>query len=161
MYIGTHILTAVSWEEYSYTSQAVSELMAVKAPTRPLLYVSFLIYNGLMIAFGLGIRGTESEQAAIRVTGALLIVFGLQGFVGLHFPVHSRGAETTMTTTDIMHIIFTIVSVLLILLFIGFGAFTHRKGFRWYSIGTIFAIVLFGVLRGLQGPRIAEGLPTP
>lgn len=161
LYIGADILAAMVWEEYSYVSHSASELMAVEAPTRPLLYVLFLVYNGLMIAFGLGIWRINSQKPATRITGALIIVYGLQGFAGLHFPMHSRGVEAAMTTTDFMHIVFTIVTVLLILLFIGFGAFTHGKRFLWYSIATLFVILLFGILGGLQGPRVAEGLPTP
>lgn len=151
----------MSWNAYSYISQSASELMAVEAPTRPLLVVSFLFYNALVIAFGTGIWGTESRKPAMRITGALLIGFGLQGLVGLQFPMHLRGVAGTMTTTDRLHLVFTSLTVLFILLFIGFGAFTHAKPFRVYSIVTILVLVIFGALAGLQGPRIAAQLPTP
>ena len=55
----------------------------------------------------------------------------------------------------------TIVLVLLILLFIGFGATAEGKWFQLYSIGTILTLLVFGALAGIQGPRIAANLPTP
>jgi hypothetical protein len=60
-----------------------------------------------------------------------------------------------------MHIIITSVIVLLTLLAIGFGAAARGKWFRLYSIGTILTLIVFGVLAGLDGPRIAAQLPTP
>jgi len=34
LYVGTDIAASIRYEGYSYTSQAVSELMAVAAPTK-------------------------------------------------------------------------------------------------------------------------------
>jgi hypothetical protein len=53
------------------------------------------------------------------------------------------------------------VTVLLMLLAIGFGAAAFGKRFRLYSIATIALLVVFGALTGLQAPRIAANLPTP
>lgn len=51
--------------------------------------------------------------------------------------------------------------VLLFMLSVGFGAAAHGKRFRLYSIATILAIILFGVLTSLYVPRMEAGLPTP
>jgi hypothetical protein len=53
------------------------------------------------------------------------------------------------------------VTVLLIFLIIGVGAIAFGKWFRLYSIVTILVLVVFGVLGGSAGPRVAAGLPTP
>ena len=37
----------------------------------------------------------------------------------------------------------------------------HGKRFRLYSIGTILILILFGVLSGMDGTRVAAQLPTP
>lgn len=161
VYVGADILAALQWEGYSYTSQGISELMAIGAPTRPFLVVLFTIHNVLAIAFGLGIYwATDSRKRALRFTGILLIGYGIVGLVALlFFPMHLRG--TVGTISDTGHIIFTFASVLFLLLPIGFGANAHGKRFRLYSIGTILILLLFGAWAGMDGPRIAAQLPTP
>jgi hypothetical protein len=74
-------------------------------------------------------------------------------------PMHLRGAESTLT--DTLHIAFSIVTVLIFMFEIAFGAAAFGKRFRLYSIGTMVIMVTFGVLTGLDGPRIAANLPTP
>jgi len=58
--------------------------------------------------------------------------------------MHQRGVEATLT--DIMHIILTTVTVLFILLQIGFGATAFGTRFRLYSTGTLLVVVVFGAL---------------
>ena len=160
LYVSADILAAIKWEDYSYTSQSVSELMAIGAPTRPLIILLFSIYNVLVIAFGLGIWGTDTKKRSLRITGVLLVGYGIMGFVGLLvFPMHLRGTEKTIT--DTMHIIITCVIVLLILLSIGFGSVTDGKPFLIYSIATIVVLLLFGIFAGMDGPRVDVQLPTP
>ena len=53
------------------------------------------------------------------------------------------------------------VLVLLIFLFIAFGATAAGKWFRFYSIGTILTLLVFCTLAGMQDPRVAANLPTP
>lgn len=159
LYVSTDILATMQWEGYSYTSQSISELMAIGAPTRSIVVSLFSIYNMLIIAFGLGIWITDIRKR-VRFTGVLLIGYGIVGLVTLlFFPMHLRGAEKTIS--DTMHVTLTSVIVLLILLSIGFGATAEGKWFRLYSIGTILILILFGVLAGLDGPRVAAQLPTP
>lgn len=158
LYVITDILAAIQWESYSYTSQAVSELQAIGAPTRPFVISLFSAYGMLVMAFGLGIWVTDGRKRARF--GIILFGYGIVGAVTLlFFPMHLRGAEGTIS--DIMHATLTGVIVLFILLFIGLGGTLHGKWFRLYSIGTILIILLFGVLAGLDGPRITAQLPTP
>ena len=161
VYICTDIVAAISWEDYSYTSQMISELMAIGAPTRPLLVTSFSVYNALVIAFGIGVWLSTGVKRSLRIVGTLMVAYAVVGLVGLLFaPMHLRGAEATLT--DTMHIIVTGVISILILLLIGFGATADGKWFRLYSIGSIVTILVFGALAGLLGgPRIAAGLPNP
>lgn len=162
LYVGIDILASMQWEGYSYTSQAFSELTAIEAPTRSLMiFGSAIPYALLMMAFAVGVWASAGRKRALRVVAGLLIahtVAGLSG--GVVFPMHSRG-QTAMTFTDTMHIAATIVEVLSILLFIGFGAAAFGKWFRLYSIGTILLLVLGGTVEGLNAPLMAAGLPTP
>ena len=159
LYIASDIVAAISWESYSYTAQSVSELRASGAPTRPFLVPVLLIYAMLEIAFGLGVRGAAGQKRALRIAGALLIGLGVVDLAAPFFPMHLRGAEFTMI--DTAHIILTVVTVLLILLVIGFGAFADGKQFRLYSIATILILFVCGAWAFSDGPRIAANLPTP
>jgi len=159
LYVGTDIAAAMLYEGYSYINQAVSELSAIGAPTRPLWVAMSFLYNPLVIAFGVGVWGSAGGKRSLRVAGILLIVYGVLGLMAFLFPMNLREAEKTLT--DTMHIIGTSVTVLLILLFIGFGSSAGGKWFRLYSILTIVALLVFGALAGMQGPRIEAGLPTP
>lgn len=160
LYVAADILAALRWGGYSYASQAVSELMAVGAPTRPFMITSFTVYGGLVIAFGIGVCMAAGRKRSLLITGILLTAYGAIGEAGLlWFPMHLRGAANSFT--DTMHIIDTGLLVLLTLMFIGFGASADERWFRIYSIGTILILLVFGILAAMDGPRVAAQLPTP
>lgn len=118
------------------------------------------VYNILVIAFGLCIWATDSRKRSLRFTGILLIGYAIVGIVTpVFFPAPLRGTEATIANT--MHLPFTGLEVLCILLSVGFGAAAHGKWFRLYSIGTILIVTLFGAWSGLYVPRIEAQLPTP
>jgi hypothetical protein len=160
LYVATTIIGAMVWEGYDSISQTVSELFAIDAPSRTLVIALFLVYNALMIAFGVGVWRSAGSKRALQVVGGLMVVDQVRGVAGTLFaPMHLRGVQGT--STDIWHIILTSSTVLLILLIIGLGATAFGKRFRLYSIGTILALVVFGTLAGLEGSRLAANLPTP
>jgi len=158
LYISTDILAAMTSPGYSYLNQAVSELSAIGAPTRPLWLAMSFLFNPLLIAFGIGVRRAAGEKRSLRITGILLAVWGVVGFLWLPFPMHLRGAERSFT--DTMHIVMTGVTVLLMTAFIGFGAAARGKWFRIYSVLTIVLMYGFGALTGMLATRIDTG-PTP
>jgi hypothetical protein len=162
LYVGIDIFAAMQWESYSYTSQAFSELTAIEAPTRPLMVFGNAIpYSLLVVGFAVGVWASAGRKRSLRIVAGLLVAYTVAGFIGGGvFPMHSRG-QTTMTLTDTLHIVATIDGVLSMLLLIGFGAAAFGKWFRLYSIGTILLLVLGGTLAGLDGSRLAAGLPTP
>lgn len=147
----------MSWRSYSYSSQSISELLAIGSPTKWIF--ALVPYTSLVIAFGIGVCWAAGGKRAVRATGILLVAYGVVSHVGSYFPMHLRG--TTSSFTDTMHILLTIALVPLIFLFVGFGATAAGKWFRRYSIGTILTLLIFGALAGMQGPRIAANLPTP
>ncbi|MBE9018903.1 DUF998 domain-containing protein [Chroococcidiopsidales cyanobacterium LEGE 13417] len=160
LYVATVVLAAIRWEGYSSTSQTVSELIAIDAPTTPLVVPLFITYSLLVYAFGVGIWRSAGRKRALRFAAVGLVgkeVLGL--VVTLFFPMHLRGVEGTLT--DTMHAILTGVGVLFMLLAIGFAATAFGKQFRLYSIATILILLVFGILAGLDGSRLAANLPTP
>jgi hypothetical protein len=159
LYVAMNILGALQWEDYSFKSQVVSELFAINAPSRPLLVPLGIAYDLLMIAFGLGVWRSAGQNRALRITGGLLVAFGVVDLSAPFFPMHMRGEERALT--DSMHIVLTMVDVLLVLAAMGFGAAVFGKRFRLYSNATILILLVFGALTGWDGPRIAANLPTP
>lgn len=157
LYIAMLVFVPAQWEGYSSVSQTVSELSAIGAPTRPLWVSLGIVYTLLITAFGWGIWMSAGHNRPLRVVGGLVIVYGV---IGLFWPpMHLRGTEPTLT--DTLHIVFTIVTVLLMMLAIGFGAAAFGKRFRLYSIATMVILVSFGILTGIEGPKVAANLPTP
>jgi hypothetical protein len=163
-YVATDIFAATRWEGYSYTDQTVSELFAIGAPTRPLVVPLMLTYGVLAIAFGLGVWGSAGEKRALRVVAVGLIGKEVLGSVATLFaPIHLREALAAGegTVTDAWHGIFTFGGALCYLLAMGFGATAFGKRFRLYSIATMVVLVVFGVLTGLDQPKLEANLPTP
>jgi Protein of unknown function (DUF998) len=160
LYVATVVLAPRRWEGYSSSSQTVSELIAINAPTSGLVVPLFLTYSLLVIAFGMSVWASAGRKRALRVAAVGLIGKEVLGFVvTLFFPIHLRGVEGTRT--DTMHAILTVVGVLFMLLAIGFGAAAFGKRFRIYSIATFLMLVVGGVLTGLDQPNLEPNLPTP
>jgi hypothetical protein len=118
-----------------------------------------IAYALLVTVFGWGVWASARRNRPLRVVGGLMVAYGVISLAWPFAPMHLRGAEFTLT--DSMHIVLAIVTVLLMLLAIGFGAAAFGKRFRLYSIATMVILVAFGALTGLDAPRIAANLPTP
>ena len=160
LYVGMDILAGMLWEGYSFTSQAISELSAIGAPTRPLVVTLGIVYDVLLIAFGLCVWVLAGRRHALRLIGRLLVGIGAIGFVWTQFPMHLRGAE--MTFTDTMHWTIAGVVVLLILLMVALGVIAYRKWFRLYSIGTLVTLLVVGMWSiFVGGAQIAAQESTP
>src|SRR5574341_2440544 len=82
LYVATDILGAMRWEGYSCASQAVSELSAIGAPSRPLVVPLFLTYSVLVIAFGFGVRASAGRKRSLRVVAGLLVGYGVVCLAG-------------------------------------------------------------------------------
>jgi hypothetical protein len=159
LYVAMNIVAAVRYEGYSSVSQTVSELSAIGAPTRPLWVLLGIPYTLLVTAFGWGVWESAGRNRSLRVVGVLLVSYGALGVLWAFAPMHLRGSEFTLT--DTMHIVLGAVTVLLMLLAIGFGAAALGKWFRIYSITSLAILLGFGALTGVDAPRIAANLPTP
>lgn len=160
IYVGVDILSPTLYEGYSYTDQAISELSAIAAPTSWLWLALSFIFNPLMIVFGIGVwLSAGRKRRSLRITGILLVIWGVLGFAWIFFPMNMRGAIGS--TTDTMHLVLSGLTVILMTVFIGFGSGAKGKWFRFYSILTILVMLFFGTLVGMQAPQVAAHLPTP
>jgi CubicO group peptidase (beta-lactamase class C family) len=161
LYVATDVLGGMRYEGYSFTSQAISELMATGAPSEAFVDPLFLAYGVLALAFGVGVfREAAGRSRVLRITGALLMGYAAVGFAGpVFFEMHPRGAGGAAGDTP--HIVLTAVIVLLTLLAIGVGAFVLGRRFRTYSLATLAAVVVLGALTVPYAARLAAGEPTP
>ena len=161
VYLATDVLGGLMYDGYSFTSQAVSELMAVGAPSERFVDPLFLVYDVLVVAFGVAVfREGAGRNLALRMTGSLLAAYGLIGFTGpTLFEMSQRG--TGHPGSDTLHVVVTGVVVLLLLATIGTGGFAFGRRFRIYSLITLVAVIAFGLLTIPFAIRIAAGQPTP
>jgi hypothetical membrane protein len=161
LYLATDVLGGLRYPGYSFTSQAISELMAVGAPSEAFVDPLFLVDGVLVVAFGVGVlREGAGRGRSLRIAGALLIGYAAIGFSGpTLFEMHPRGSDSL--SSDTPHIIVTGALVLLLLLAIGVGAFALGRRFRAYSFATLGTVILLGALSAPFGARLAAGQPTP
>jgi hypothetical protein len=161
LYVAMNIFIPMLFPGYSTASQTVSELSAIGAPTRSLWIILGIVYAILMVAFGWGVRESAGQRQSLRIAGTLLIVYAI---IGLFWPpMHQREmlAAGGGTLTDTMHIVFTVISVILMLVVIAFCAASLGKRFRRYSIASVLVLFIFGILTGLDSPQLQANLPTP
>lgn len=161
LYIAINIIVPMQWKEYSSFSQTVSELSAIGAPTRSLWVLLCTPYSLLVAAFGWGIWLSAGQNRSLHIVGGLLVAYGI---IGIFWPpMHLREALAAgeKSLTDTLHIVFTVVTVLLMLLAMGFGAAAFGKRFRIYSTATMLTLLIFGILTSTAAPRVQANLPTP
>jgi hypothetical protein len=158
LYVGVDLLAAaLHSQSHSFRSQALSELTAIGAPTASLAVPLFLAYDGLLIAFGVGVGASRGPQRRLRVVGGLLIAIAAVGLVWP--PMQRRG--TGSAGGDVPHIVGAGVEVVLILAAIGIGASLFGRRFRRYSFVTLVVFLMSGVALGFQGAALAAGEATP
>ena len=160
VYIAADLAAALLYADYhSFTVQAISELTAIGAPTKALVEPIFIAYDLLVIAFAAGLWMSAREDR-VRVTAAFVGCIGLVGLLGAPFAnMNVRGSE--FAANDMWHIAVTTVIVLCIFGGVMFSAAAFGRGFFNYSMATLAMLAVFGVLAGLQGPRLLGGEPTP
>lgn len=159
LYVATDILGGMQYEGYSFTSQAISELGAIGAPSKPFLDVLMPVYALLLFLFGTGVLRSAGQKRVLRVVAGLLLGIAINGFIWSFFPMHMRGSE--LTFTDTMHIIHAGIASFLILVAMGFGAAAFGNRFRLYSIATILILLVSGALLSLDAQQMQANLPTP
>jgi len=160
VYIGADLAAAFLYpDHHSFVAQAVSELTAVGAPTRAVVGPMFLVYNLLVVAFAVGLW-TSVRDDRLRVTAAFVGGIGFIGLVAAPFAdMNPRGSAFAFN--DMLHIALTTAIVLCIFGGVMFAAAAFGRRFFAYSVMTLLALAVFGVLAGMQGVQLASGQATP
>lgn len=157
VYAAMLVVVPAAWAGYSSASQTVSELSAVGAPTRSFWIWLAGLYTLLVALFGCGVLAAGRRSRALHGVGYAMIAYAI---LGLFWPpMHLRGVERTLV--DTLHIAFTVATVVLMAAAIGLGATAFGRRFRLYSYATLGVLLGFGVLTGMDAPRVAANLPTP
>lgn len=161
LYLAADVLGGISYPGYNFSSQAISELTATGASSKPLVDGLFFVYFVLAIAFGAGVwRDADGRSRALRIVGALLLGYALVGEIGYSsYPMQQRGAGSL--SSDLPHIVVTAGVLLLFLLAAGVGAFALGRRFRIYSLATLAIIIVFTALMVPLAIQLAAGRPTP
>lgn len=159
LYASTDIVAGLLYRGYSFTSQAVSELFAIGAPTSGLVVPLFTLSSVLMLAFALGVwLSAAGQNRALRIMALMIVGNAVNSLVLWNFfPMHMRGVERTFT--DAMHVILAINPF--ILLTVGLGVAAFRNWFRFYSIGTILILLVPAIVGFSFVPQVGANQPTP
>ena len=160
-YFIINVIVPYQYPGYNIASQTVSELSAVDTPTRSLWVLLCIPYSLLLIAFGWGIWLSSAHSKKLRFVAALIIFDAAFGFFWP--PMHQREviAAGGGTLTDTLHLVWTFIHLVFMLLMIGFAAAALGKAFRIYSIATVVVFIVFGILTTQESPGIEAGRPTP
>ncbi len=160
VYIAADIFAATTYPGYSYVDQQQSELSAIGAPTRPFWIGMVSVYTPLMIAFGLGVWLLAGAKRSLRAAGALLAAFGIIGYLWVLFaPMNPVGQART--ATDIVHLVFLVLQILVMVLFMSFGAAALGRGFRRFSTLMVVVMLAAGGVVGTQAEAIGAGHSPP
>ena len=163
LYVAMTVFIALLWEGYDSASQTISELSAIDAPTRSIWLLPGALYTLLVTAFGWGVWKSAERHPVLRKVGGLILAYGSLGLLWPFAPMHLREvlAAGGGTLSDTMHLVLASVTVLLMLLAIGFGAAAFERPFRLYSIASLLILGIFGALTFLDSPGVGANLPTP
>jgi hypothetical protein len=160
-YVAINILVPAHYAGYSVVTQTVSELSAINAPTRLFWVLLAIWYPMLFASFGWGVLASAGKSPAFRITGTLIILYAILNFYWP--PMHQRIviAADRATLTDSLHIAWAMMTLLFMMLIMGFGAAALEKKFRIFTTVTFSVFLVFGILIGKEAPDIQAGLPTP
>lgn len=149
-YVGWAELAALQWDNYSRIRNAISELFLSDSPSGRFLQPwEGVVYNAVLIAFGIGVWQSARGHRPLRVVGALQVLLGAIFPIGLAFGEASLAA----------HVGLAMVGVLTWLGTLAFGAAAFGRRFRLYSLITLAVVLVFNALAFMYIPQAAAGEP--
>ncbi len=149
VYLTADVAGSLSLSGYVWTHQAVSELLAIEATTRPMMLALMSVYNVLVIALAAGVWLAAGDRRALKASALALVVYAVVGEVTQAFsPMHQRGFSAAVTATDVGHMVLTALEVLSIVAMIALASGARGRGFRAYSVVSILVIIAAGVTTG-------------
>ncbi|HWD43848.1 MAG TPA: DUF998 domain-containing protein [Actinomycetota bacterium] len=156
------VIAAALYDGYSRMSQAVSELSATGASTHALLTAVGPVFSLLLMGFGLGIWRSGHGKWSLRIAGALVVAHGAMSYLWLLGPMSQREviAAGGATSADTLHLVLSAATGLFVAAYVATAAVGFGWVFRLYSVVTIAAALVFGLLSA-QVDKLEAGAPTP
>ena len=160
-YVAINIFVPMQYKNYNSFSFTVSELSAIGAPTRILWVLLVLLYPLFFAAFGWVVLKSAGGNRTIRNVGILIVVYSILNFYWP--PMHRREviAAGGGTLTDTLHIVWAVMTLLLLILQMVYGAMALGKRIRRHTMATIVIFIIFGVLTFMESSGIEANQPTP
>jgi hypothetical protein len=158
VYTASDVLGALSYPDYDYSAQAISEMSAIGAPTAGLLQPFYTAFAIVFIAFTAGVWRADSRPA-LRRTAVFLLCVAALGPAWSMFPMHMRGVERTFS--DTMHLLLGGVTMILLSgAMLSSGAALGQR-FRLYSLGSVAVMLIYFAATLIDVPSVAADTPTP
>jgi hypothetical protein len=157
------VVAASRYRGYCRRDQAVSELSAVGAPTRPFLSATLPVFATLLTGFGVGVWNAAQGRRALRATAAVLVASGVTGAAWLPYPMSARAdiASGAGASNDTGHLVLSGLTVAEILALFGAGSTAFGDRFRAYSLLSAATVLVSGGLTSVQAAKLPDGGPTP
>jgi len=161
-YAGMDAIGGLQWAHYSWVSEEFSRLSAIGAPSRWVILDLCPIYTAFVVAFAVGLFWWSTGRSrGLRVISIALITYAAANLVWPQFFPENM-SQSVSAFTNTMHIVITGVVVTTWLAILGIATASYRGWLRFYSIGTIAVVLVFGGgLAGWQGALMAAGQPHP
>ena len=160
-YLAINIVVPMHYAGYNVITQTVSELSAINAPTRIFWVLLVIWYPILFASFGWGVLASAGKSRALYITGSLIILYAILNFYWPPMHLREMIAADRATLTDSLHIAWAMMTLLFMMLIMGFGAAALGKKFRIFTTSTFLVFLVFGILIGKEAPNIQASLPTP
>lgn len=159
VYVITDVIGALSYPDYDYAAQAISEMTAIGAPTANLLAPFYWTFSILFLAFAIGVWLFGRQGSCLRWSASFMFGVVVVGVGFSFFPMNMRGVGRTFS--DTMHLLIAGVTMILLTGAIICGSKALKPTFRFYSALTVALMLVFFVLTLLDAPNVARNLSTP
>lgn len=110
--VSTDLLASTLYSGYSFTSQYVSELFAIGAPTSGLVVPLFTVYDVLLVAFASSVWMSAGRKRALRDT-ALMLAFPYGPQIGENLRTLWAGLAQRISTYAWLHWVGVLATLLL------------------------------------------------
>lgn len=160
-YLGINIFVPFFYAGYSTLSFTVSELSATSAPTRILWVLLTLPYTLLFMFFGWGVLKASEDNRYMRVAGWIIIIYCAFNFYWPPMSSREMIAAGAGTFFDILHIVWAMITLVLMMVIMAFGAVALGNRFRRFTFSTWIVFAIFSMLTWMESPGIEKNLATP
>lgn len=156
------VIAALLYDGYSWADQAVSELSAEGASTRPLLAALLPVWSALLVAFGAGIwRATP--RRVLRALGVVIVVHGVWSLAWLWFPMSTRAdlASGSGGVNDSGHLVLSAMTGIFAIAELAIAAAAFGTRFRVYAAMTAVIMLASAMLTASFPAKLEDGEATP